>query len=111
MKRSHFLNGKVKAEFGNLDQIKMIKEIEESDKAFKEGFIPDIESSFSVVEPCHCGDFKLIFEAKGNDLFCLSNEEAECPKCQRSYVLKKVKRPHWLTEELVDTLIIKFSNT
>jgi len=110
MKRSDFLNGKIKAEFGNLDQIKMIKEIEESDKAFKDGFVPEIESRFTVKEPCHCGDYTLEFDATGKDIFdALHDEKAECCKCGRKYKLVNVMRPHWLfSDDLVNTIIIKY---
>lgn len=110
MKRSNFLNGKIKAEFGNLDQIKMIKEIEESDNAFKDGFIPEIESRFTVKERCHCGDYDLEFDATGKDVFdALDGEKAECRKCGRKYKLVNVKQPHWLfQDDLVDTILIKY---
>lgn len=90
MKRSDFLNGKVKAEFGNLDQIKMVKQIEESDKAFKEGFIPDIKSTtiHRINTRCHCDETSIEFEAEGEDEDCLINETARCHKCKRDYIIR-----------------------
>lgn len=87
MKRIDFLNGKIKAEFGNLDHIKMVKEIENSDRAFKEGFMPDIETRFIVSERCHCDEYTLSFEADGQEEDCLINEKCNCPKCGRKYKL------------------------
>lgn len=87
MKRSDFLTGKIKPEFGNLDHIKMVKEIENSDRGFKEGFIPDIGTRYIVQERCHCDEYTLEFEAEGETDEALINQRCNCPRCGRKYKL------------------------
>lgn len=109
MKRSDFLNGKIKPEFGNLEQIKMIKEIQESDKSFKEGVEPTIKARFQIEQQCHCQESILYFEAVGDSDQCLVGEKANCEKCKRKYIISTIKIPHWLTEMPQDVVIIKYA--
>lgn len=96
----------VPLEFGNLEQIKFVRDSEEREQILKDGFevdydfeeITTYDASFSFL--CICGN-KYKYERSGeedNDLRILSNKTVKC-SCKRTYTTSINKH-----DELILTL-------